>query len=129
GHNLTNPGTALAPTTGAAGLGYFTSLFSLEADGMLDFTTWGSPRGRLMAGGEVFLARRYALRLGWRYDAGTQTNAPSFGLGYIDPRWSIEIAYRHDLISDHASSLGVVSLRYFYDALGSTTPVDEPDSF
>jgi hypothetical protein len=128
GHNLTNPGTSLAPTTGAAGIGYFTPLFALEADGLLDFTTWGGTRGRLMGGGEVFLADRYAIRAGWRYDAGTKINAPSVGFGYIDPRWSVEIAFRHDLISEHASSLGVLSLRYFYDAIGNTAPLDQPDS-
>jgi hypothetical protein len=129
GHNLTNPGTALAPTTGAAGLGYSNEIFSIEADGQIDFTTWGSPRGRIMGGGELFLAEHYAARLGWRYDAGTKLNSPSIGFGYIDPRWSVEVALRRDLVSDHASTLAVVSLRYFYDPTGSTSPVDQDDSF
>jgi len=128
GHNLTNPGSSLAPTTAAAGIGYTTSIFSIEADGLLDFTTWGATRGRAMAGAEVFLDNHYALRGGWRYDAGMNINAASAGFGYIDPRWSVEVAYRHDLISEHASSLAVLSLRYFYDALGNTSPVDQPDS-
>ena len=119
GHNLTNPGTALAPITGAAGVGYFTPTFAIEGDGSVDFTTWGSPRGRLMAGGEIFAADRYAIRAGWRYDAGTKINAPSIGLGYIDPQWSIELGLRRDLISQHAETFGVLSLRYFYDANGT----------
>ena len=129
GHNLTNPGTSLAPTTAAAGLGYLTPEFAIEADGMLDFTTFGSTRSRVMAGGEVFLSDRYALRAGWRYDAGTQIHAASLGLGYIDPRWGIELGVRHDLIGAHSETLGVITLRYFYDATGSTTPADEPDAF
>jgi hypothetical protein len=128
GHNLTNPGTSLAPTTGAAGIGYTTPLFSVEMDGLLDFTTWGSTKGRVMAGGEVFLADRYAVRAGWRYDAGMNVNTGSLGFGYIDPRWSVEAAYKHDLISEHASSLMVLAFRYFYDSLGNTSPVDQPDS-
>jgi hypothetical protein len=128
GHNLTNPGSALAPTTGAAGIGYTNPLFSIEMDGLLDFTTWGSTKGRVMAGGEVFLADRYAIRAGWRYDAGMNVNTGSLGFGYVDPRWSVEAAYKRDLISDHASSLMVLSFRYFYDALGNTSPVDQPDS-
>ncbi len=128
GHNLTNPGTALAPTTGSAGIGYSTPTWALEADGLLDFTTWGAARGRLMAGAEVFLADRYALRGGWRYDAGTKISAPSVGLGYIDPTWSVEVAIRRDLVSNHAGTLGVLSLRYFYDALGATGPADQSDS-
>jgi hypothetical protein len=125
GHNLTNPGTALAPLTGALGIGYTTPTFSVEADGSLDFTTWGNARGRLMGGAEFFLADHYALRGGWRYDWGTKINAPSLGFGYIDPRWSIELGLRHDLISDHAETLGVLSLRYFYDALGSQPTPDQ----
>jgi hypothetical protein len=125
GHNLTNPGTALAPLTAALGIGYTTPTFSIEGDGSLDFTTWGSARGRLMGGAEYFAADHYAVRAGWRYDWGTKINAPSLGFGYIDPRWSIEIALRRDLISDHAETFGVVSLRYFYDALGSQPTPDQ----
>jgi hypothetical protein len=127
GHNLTNPGTALAPTTAAAGIGYATPTFAIEADGLLDFTTWGSTQGRVMGGAEAFVAERYALRAGWRYDTGTRLNAPSLGFGYIDPKWSVELGVRHDLVSDHASTLVVLSLRYFYDPTGGTTPPDEGD--
>ncbi|HEY6458789.1 MAG TPA: hypothetical protein VIY73_01525, partial [Polyangiaceae bacterium] len=86
-------------------------------------------KGRVMGGAEVFLADRYALRAGWRYDAGTTLNTPSLGLGYIDPRWSIEVSGSHDLVGAHAATLGVVALRYFYDATNSTTAADEPDPF
>jgi hypothetical protein len=127
GHNLTNPGTSLAPTTAASGVGYGSQAFAVEVDGLLDFTTFGGTRGRVMAGAELFVADRYAIRAGWRYDAGTVIHTPSLGLGYIDPRWSIEAAVRHDLIGSHAATLGVLSLRYFYDATGATTPADEPD--
>ena len=71
-----------------------------------------------MAGGELFAADRYAIRAGWRYDAGTNINSPSLGFGYIDPRWSVELGLRRDLISEHAETFGVLSLRYFYDADG-----------
>jgi hypothetical protein len=101
----------------AAGLGY-PRRFSVELDGMLDFTTYDSPRGRVMAGGEVFLADHYALRAGWRYDAGTQINSPSVGFGYIDPRWGVELGVRTTSSRALAETLGVLSLRYFYDATG-----------
>lgn len=129
GHNLTNPGTALAPTTASAGIGYAKPEFAIEADGLLDFTTFRSPRGRIMLGGELFLANHYAIRGGWRYDDGTKLNTPSIGFGYIDPRWSIEVAGRHDIVSEHASTFLILSLRYFYDAAGGTTPADTQDTF
>lgn len=127
GHNLTNPGTSLAPTTLVGGLGYTSQVFSAEIDGMGDFTTFGSTTGRIMAGVELFLASHYALRGGWRYDSGTAINAGSLGLGYIDVHWSAELSARHDIISEHAGTLGILSLKYFYDATGSTGGSDEPD--
>lgn len=127
GHNLTFTKNALAPTVAAGGAGYASQLFAVELDGLLDFTTWSSTRGRIMAGGELFLADHYAVRAGWRYDWGTQLNTPSIGLGYIDPRWSVEVAVRHDLTSEHASTLLVLSLRYFYDpnAPQPSSPADQ----
>jgi hypothetical protein len=122
GHNLTNPGTALAPITGAAGVGYFTPVFAIEADGSLDFTTWGNPRGRLMGGVELFAADRVAIRGGYRYDWGTKISSPSLGLGYIDPRWSAELSIRRDFTSTHPETFGILSLRYFYDADGTAPP-------
>jgi hypothetical protein len=127
GHNLTNPGTSLAPTTTALGLGYTSQIFSIEVDGMTDFTTFGSTTGRIMGGAELFLGGHYALRGGWRYDTGTALNTPSLGLGYIDVRWAAELSARHDLVGSHADTLGVLSLKYFYDASGTTGSGDEPD--
>jgi hypothetical protein len=129
GHNLTNPGTALAPTTAAAGVGFTKQQFAVEVDGLFDFTTFGRLTGRVMAGGELFLADHYAIRGGWRYDTGTKLHTPSLGFGYIDPRWSVEIAALHDIAADHASTFVMVSLRYFYDAAGGTTPAESPDAF
>ncbi len=129
GHNLTNPGTALAPTNLAGGLGYTTQIFSIEVDGLADFTTFGRTTERVMGGAELFLAGHYALRAGWRYDTGTQLNTPSLGLGYVDTSWSAEISARHDWVGEHASTFGLLSLKYFYDAAGAASGLgsDEPD--
>jgi hypothetical protein len=128
GHNLTNPSTALAPTTAALGLGYAAGIFAIEADGLLDFTTFGYTTGRVMGGAEAFFGGHYALRLGWRYDTGTALNSPSLGIGYIGPQWSIELSGRRDIASSHADTLGVLSLKYFYDAAGTSSHMDEPDA-
>jgi hypothetical protein len=128
GHNLTNPGTSLAPTIGALGLGYASGIFAIEADGLLDFTTFGTTTGRVMAGTELFLSGHYALRGGWRYDTGMAIHTASLGLGYIDAKWSAELSVRHDLVGSHAATLGVLSLKYFYDATQATGSMDEPDA-
>jgi hypothetical protein len=129
GHNLTFPKTALAPATGAAGIGFYSQVFAVEVDGLLDFTTWEKTRGRVMAGGELFLADRYAVRVGWRYDAGTELNTASLGFGYIDPKWSAEAAVARDVIGNHGETLGIVSLRYFYDPTGATQTANDPGAF
>jgi hypothetical protein len=127
GHNLTNPGTSIAPTTGVLGLGYTTQMFSAEVDGLADLTTYGSTTGRIMGGLELFLGGHYAIRGGWRYDTGSTLNTPSLGFGYIDTHWSAELSARHDLTATHAETLGILSLKYFYDAVGTTGSSDEPD--
>ncbi|HEY2513208.1 MAG TPA: hypothetical protein VGI39_20205 [Polyangiaceae bacterium] len=115
GHNLTNPAAGLAPTTLQGGIGYGTELFSLEADALADFTTWGSTRGRYMAGGELFLAGHVPLRLGYRYDDGTKNHAISGGLGYVEKAWSFEVGARHDVVGDHPDTLIIASVRFFYN--------------
>jgi hypothetical protein len=129
GHNLTAPGTSLAPTTAAFGIGYGTKDFAVEADGMADFTTYSRVAGRAMVGGEVFAADHYPIRAGWRYDGGMHVHAASLGFGYVEPTWSAELSVRRDLLADHGSTLVVLSLRYFYDSGGTSTPADAGDGF
>jgi opacity protein-like surface antigen len=119
GHNLTNPGTSLAPTTLVGGVGFTSSIFSIEGDAMADFTTWKSTRGRYMLGGEVFVADHFPLRLGYRYDDGQKAHAISAGAGYVDRKWSFELSARRDVVADHPMTIMVAGLRYFYESAGS----------
>ncbi len=124
GHNLSNPGNAFLPTSLAAGLGYGSREFSIEAGAHIDFTTFGKPKVRAMGGAELFILDRLAIRAGYRYDDGFRTHAVSLGLGYIDRKWSIELSGRRDIVGDLQGTQTVLSLRYFYDATGVN---DEPD--
>lgn len=120
GHNLTVPGTSLLPTTLSSGIGYVNDVFSLEADTLIDFTTWtNKPRPRVSVGGEIFLASRFAIRAGWRFDAGQKVHAVSLGLGYVDKRFGVELSGRRDVVADHPATTMMLSLRYFYDAVGT----------
>ena len=125
GHNLTNPGSGLAPTLLAGGVGFTQDIFSIEGDAMVDFTTWQKARGRYMVGGEIFVANHFPIRLGYRYDDGQRTHALSAGLGYIDRKFSFELSARRDVASDRPATMLVAGLRYFYDA-GRISP-DEAD--
>ena len=127
GQNLTNPGTSFLPTTLKGGVGYFNETFSVEADGLADFTTWSRVRGRLMVGGELFLANHFPIRLGYRYDDGMRTHAVSAGLGYIDRKWSFEVSARRDVVGDNPSTVIAAGIRYFYESSGGT-PADDTDA-
>jgi opacity protein-like surface antigen len=124
GRNLTNPGTALAPTTLQGGIGYGTELFSIEGDVLGDFTTWKSTRARYMLGGEIFLAGHVPLRLGYRYDDGAKTHALSAGLGYVEKAWSFEVGVRHDVAGPLPATLIVASVRFFYNPEGAGGSID-----
>lgn len=120
GRNLTAPGTGLMPLALAGGLGYSTGNVTIEVDQLIDFTTYGSARGRTMVGGEILLADRFPLRGGYRFDAGMKTHALSLGAGYVDKKFSIEIGGRRDIVGDHPATTIAIGLRFFVDSAGSS---------
>ncbi len=119
GRNLTAPGTSLMPLGTAGGIGYSNGTFTVEVDQLVDFTTFGSARGRTMVGGEVLLADRFPVRAGYRYDAGTKTHGIGLGAGYVDKKFSIELGGRRDVVADHPATLLSVGLRFFIDSAGA----------
>jgi opacity protein-like surface antigen len=127
GHNLTDPGVSLAPTTVVGGIGYANRLFAVEGDVLTDFTTWSSDTVRVMTGAELFIGEHVPIRAGYRYDQGTNTHALSAGLGYIGQQWSAEYSIRRDIVSDHPATMMSLSLRYFYDSTG-TLGVQDPSA-
>ncbi len=129
GRNLTAPGVSLAPTILAGGLGFSNGTITVEGDTHIDFTTFGSARGRGMLGGEVLLADRFPIRAGYRYDAGTHVHAAGLGAGYVDRRFSIEIGARRDLVADHPSTMIGVGLRLFINDSSVGQPDQQSDSF
>lgn len=119
GRNLTAPGTALAPLGLAGGIGWSNQTVTLEANSLVDFTTWGSARGRGMLGGEVLVSDHFPLRAGYRIDAGTQTQAVTLGAGYIDRKFSIDFGGRRDVVGDHPATFLSLGLRFFIDSGGA----------
>jgi hypothetical protein len=126
GRNLTAPGTGLMPLGLAGGLGWSNQIVTAEANTLVDFTTFGSARMRMMAGGEVLLADRVPLRAGYRYDAGMKTHAIGLGAGYVDRRFSIEVGGRRDVVADHPATTIAVGIRLFIDSGGATGGSGEP---
>lgn len=119
GRNLTAPGTALAPLVLAGGLGWSNQTITIEADSLIDFTTFGSARARGMLGGEILVADRFPLRGGYRYDAGMKTHAASAGVGYVERKFSVEAGVRRDVAGDNPATLISVGFRFFIDSGGA----------
>lgn len=119
GRNLTVPNHGFMPTQTVLGIGYTSGMFSFEGDWMTDFTTFSGVRMKAMAGGEVLVADRVPIRLGYRYDDALKTHSASAGVGYVDRKWSVEIGARRDLVSDHPATTIAAGVRFFYDQLGA----------
>jgi hypothetical protein len=129
GRNLTAPGNGLLPLAVAGGLGWSNRTVSVEADAMVDFTTFGEARARAMLGGEVLLADHVPARLGYRYDAGTKTHGIGVGAGYVDKRFSIELGARRDVVADNPATTIAVGIRIFIDSGGSGDSSQSSDNF
>lgn len=125
GRNLTGVSTGLMPLGVAGGIGYSNGTFTVEADELVDFSTFNGARGRTMVGAEVLLADRFPVRGGYRFDAGMKTHAVSLGAGYVDKRFSIEIGGRRDVVADHPATTMSVGLRLFIDSAGTSGGGDE----
>jgi hypothetical protein len=125
GRNLTAAGTGLLPVIVAGGLGWSNQTVTVEGDGLVDFTTFGSARMRLMVGGEVLVADRVPIRAGYRYDAGTKTHGIGAGVGYVDRRFSIELGGRRDIVAANPATTLALGLRFFIDSGGATGPGSE----
>lgn len=126
GRNLTAPGTSIAPLGVASGVGYSTGAFTIEGDTLVDFDTFGRARLRVMGGAELFLADRFPVRAGYRYDDGMKTHAVSLGAGYVDRRFSFEVGARRDVVADHPGTMIGVGIRLFYDNIAAPDVGDGP---
>jgi opacity protein-like surface antigen len=120
GRNLTAPGTSLAPLVLAGGIGWSNQIVTVEADSLVDFTTFGSARGRAMVGAEFLAADRFPLRAGYRYDDGMKTHAISLGVGYVERKFSVELGGRRDVVADRPATLISLGIRFFLDSGGAT---------
>lgn len=97
GQNLTSPDTSLVPLLGGIGVGFLSSEISFGGDIVFEATTFNDLRLRGQGGLEVLVAERVPLRGGYRYDQGMDSHAVSFGIGYTDPRFSIDAGIRRSI--------------------------------
>ncbi|MDP3273764.1 MAG: hypothetical protein Q8Q09_01120 [Deltaproteobacteria bacterium] len=117
GLNLNNVDTVAAPISMGGGV-MVSPIRELTfvADVLMDFRSTNAIRGRYSGGAELFIASRYAIRAGYLFDdtrGGSQ--AVTFGAGYLDTSFGVELSLRQAIIPDMQSTL-MLSVRYFYQA-------------
>jgi len=117
GQNLTYPNNGILPTTLGGGIGYATSNFTIELDGLADLNSWGTPTGRVMGGAEYLAADTFPIRAGYRYDSGADQHSVSLGFGYITREFSIEASVRR-AIDERGPTTIVIGLAYFLESSG-----------
>jgi hypothetical protein len=110
GYNLTNLGTIEAPLE--VGFGAAVSLGDvavIDADAVLDLSTYDDVVARYHLGGEYFAANRYPVRLGYSIDPRDDEQFLSGGVGYVDQRFSAELGLRQQIVggSDTTVAVGV----------------------
>jgi hypothetical protein len=117
GQNLSYPDDGLMPTTFGGGLALATDDFTIEADGLADFSSYEDVSARIMGGGELLLADSVPLRAGYRFDQGAESHALSGGIGYLGREFSIEGSVRRTIVGPDATIL-VFSVAYFLESSG-----------
>lgn len=117
GTNLTDPGHGFLPLTFGGGIAYGSDDFTLEADGVADFTTYGDTKARLMGGGEYLAADHFPLRIGYRYDQGVMSHLISGGLGYIDTAYEVDLSLQHVVSGEHSTAI-LFGFRYHVESSG-----------
>lgn len=121
GTNLTFQGGGIIPSSVGGGIGYGNKDFSIEADGLADFHSWGTPTARVMAGGEYLIANHVPVRLGYRYDQGADMHFLSAGLGYVAKEFSVEASVRRGL-AEIAPTSFVIGVAYYLESSGLISP-------
>ncbi len=110
GQNLTYPNNGILPTTVGGGIGYGTKDFSIEVDGIADFSSWAEISPRVMAGGEYLIANHFPIRVGYRFDlmAGSgldPSHQVSAGFGYVDTAFAVEAGLRRTVAGPSATMI------------------------
>lgn len=115
GYNLIRTKSLLAPTQIGGGVVYqFRSVLQVGGDFLADLTTFDHTTVLYGAAVEAWIAERFPIRAGYRRDEGRKIHALSFGVGFVEARYGIELSLRQEL-GPYRQSVLLVSARYALD--------------
>ncbi|HEY6879010.1 MAG TPA: hypothetical protein VI299_13375, partial [Polyangiales bacterium] len=96
-YNLVDTKSKLAPMTVGGGAAFSTGALTVGGDVLVDLNrqdTFPGPRLTMGGGLEYLASNILPLRVGYAYDQGRKQSFITGGLGYIDPRFAIQISMR-----------------------------------
>lgn len=94
GQNLTDSGNGFLPLLFGGGIGFGTEDFSIELDGVSDFTTYDDTTIRVMGGAEILLGDSFPIRGGYGYDEGIEAQFLSGGFGFVSREFALDAGVR-----------------------------------
>lgn len=132
GTNLIDTGSRLAPRLVGGSASYtIGNVFTFGADLFFDASNSWFPTGHVYDAGEHFMAgaglellvaSRFAARAGYFYDKARDVHAVSGGIGWVDSKFGVDLAFRQEVASTHRGSAPdvaelqttlLLSFRYF----------------
>jgi opacity protein-like surface antigen len=107
-YNLIDTKSKLAPMTVGGGLAFSTGLLTMGGDVLVDLNRhdmFPGPRLTLGGGLEYLASNILPLRVGYAYDQGRKQSYVTGGLGYVDPRFAIQVSLRQSVSQGSETSL------------------------
>ena len=113
GSNLIPTDSPLAPMLlgGSASYGY-EAVFAVAVDVMVDLKTFAEPELLIGVGVEYLAGESFPLRVGYRRDQGRSLHQVTAAVGYVDPRFGIDMALRQDVGAVDNDTQLLLNLRY-----------------
>jgi hypothetical protein len=115
GYNLIDTDSPLAPMMVGGSIAFSSSGLTVGGDVLVDLNTHGAFEGPapVFGGGVEFLLGGMApLRAGYAYDQGRAQHFITGGIGFVDPRFGVQLSLRQGLGSERETSL-FAGLSYF----------------
>jgi len=114
-YNLIDTESVLAPLMVGGSVAFSSSALTVGGDVLVDLNThdvFDGPKLQFGGGGEYLVQGTVPLRLGYMYDQGRQQNFVTGGLGFVDPRFGLQLSMRQSLNRGSETTL-FGALQYF----------------
>lgn len=111
-YNLVDRGSALTPRRVGGGAAYrYLDVFEVGFDAIVDLSSFDHATVQMGGGVEYIAGGSAPLRAGFQYDTGRKMSSFTAALGYLHPKFGMDLALRQDFGREKATQL-LLGLRY-----------------